>query len=217
MTRVAANERHAHHERVNALAAQLTASNAAGKVLELLNLVNEAYAQGYRDADPDNRMYAAVPDGSEVIMDGAGRVISHVPPRTVVDGTVSGRLRTYVQGAHLHVWDEERSETIAMFEVPDNVAFNVHRATGELPGDTPDDQQWEHVAEEVRKRWAASRALPRPHRLVGLPADFVHKLVTRTEELSDDTAVKVGIRDALHLVVDQLDAWTEWDDKKGWR
>jgi hypothetical protein len=101
--------------------------------------------------------------------------------------------------------------------MPENVVYNVHHATGELPGDTPDDQHWEQVAEEIRARWAASRAVPPPHYIVCLPHDFVDKLKARTDFLSDDHGVSTGIAEALGLFVDQVDAWTEWDARKGWR
>jgi hypothetical protein len=66
-------------------------------------------------------------------------------------------------------------------------------------------------------RWAASRAVPQPHYIVGLPRDFVDKLEHRLEPLTDDHGVATGIQDALGVFVDQLDAWTEWDDRHGWR
>jgi hypothetical protein len=212
----AVNDRHAFHRDVEALLGftQTTVSDAHTKIL---NLLNRAYAHGYRDADPDNRQHYAIPDGSEVILDGAGRILSHIPPRTVVEGTVSGKLRTFIQGEHLHVWDEERSETVAMFEVPPNVAFNVHRVTGEFGGESQDEQQMRQVAEEVRVRWAASRALPAPHYIVCLPHDFVAKIKARVEDLADDHGVATGISNAVDMFVDQLDAWTEWDALKGWR
>lgn len=212
------NDRHAHHERVHHLAVKMAEHGRDGGMhLELLNVVNEAYAQGYRDADPDNRQEVAYSDGTHVIMDGAGRVVAHIPPRIVLDGTVSGRFRTYVQGGHLVVWDIENSETIALFEMHERVAFNVHRADGTMPGQSPEDQQLDQVAAEVRARWAASRAVPSPHYITCLPQDFVAKLRARVEDLSDDHGVSTGIASAVDLVVDQLDAWTEWDARKGWR
>lgn len=213
------NERHAHHERVNRLVARLSGLTVGGESVhvELLNVVNEAYAQGYRDADPDNRREVALPDDSTVIMDGAGRVITHIPPRTILEGTVSGRFRTYVMGGHLHVWDIDAGETIAMIEMNSRVAFNMNRVDGTHTGQRMRDQELDQVADEVRSRWAASRALPPPHRIVCLPHDFVAKLRARGEGLSDDHAVLTGIANALDLAVDQLDAWTEWDAQKGWR
>lgn len=231
MSASSVNERHAHQARVQRLAARLAEMNdgagaGIGVHLELLNVVNEAYAQGYRDADPDNRLNMAMPDGSEVIMDGAGRVVAHVPPRTVLDGTVSGRFRTYVQGGHLHVWDIEKSETILMIEMPGTVAFNINRVTGH-GNEPPEDQQLTQVAEEVRVRWAASRALPPPHYIVCLPHDFVDKIKFRLDGVVDDQgyahapavaqARNVLAEEARMVFVDQLDAWTEWDAKKGWR
>lgn len=217
MSATPVNERHAYHERVRALAARLAGlGQDSGVHLELLNLVNEGYAQGYRDADPENRQYYAVPDGSEIIMDGAGRVISHVPPRIVLDGTVSGRFRTYVQSGHLHVWDIDQEETILVIEMPGTVAFNINRVTGH-GHQPPDDQQLTQVAEEIRVRWSASRAAPVPHYIACLPHDFVDKLKARVEDLTDEHGVATGIASALELVVDQLDAWTEWDARKGWR
>jgi len=216
------NDRHAHQARVQRLAVRLAEMNegagaGVGAHLELLNVVNEAYAQGYRDADPNNHLSMAMPDGGEIIMDGAGRVVAHVPPRIVLDGTVSGRFRTYVQGGHLVVWDIDKAETIALFEMNERVAFNVHRADGTPRGEPPTDQQLQQVAEEIRVRWAASRAVPPPHYIVCLPHDFVDKLKARTEFLSDDHGVCTGIAEALGVVVDQLDAWTEWDARQGWR
>lgn len=210
------NERHAFHRDVEALLSftQTTVSDAHTKIL---NLLNRAYAQGYRDADPENQRHVAIPDGSEVILDGAGRIVGHVPPRTILDGTVSGRYRTYVQGGHLHVWDIEREETILLIEMPSSVAFNINRADGTHGGQRMEDQQLVQVAEEIRARWAASRAIPAPHYIVCLPHDFVDKLKARMDFLSDDHGVSTGIAEALGVVVDQLDAWTEWDSKKGWR
>lgn len=221
MSRTSVNERHAHHERVNALARKLATlgeADSVGLMTELLNLVNEAYAQGYRDGDPENRQHMAVPDGSVVIMDGAGRVISHVPPRTVVDGTVSGRLRTYVDASgHLVIWDKERAETIGMFEIPENVAFNVSRVDGTMQGESPSDQQWAQIAEEVRTRWAASRAAVPPHYIVCLPHDFEAALKEEAGYISDDHAEASGAVMAVNMFVDKLDKWTEWDARKGWR
>lgn len=219
MTRTTVNERHAHQERVNQLVRQLAELGEGSALhLELLNVVNEAYAQGYRDGDPENRGYLATPDGTEVIMDGAGRVIGQIPPPIVIHGTVSGRFWTYLHAdGHVHVWDTERNETIAMFEKPDRVAFNINRVDGTPQGEGNEDQQLRQVAEEVRARWAASRAVPPPHYIVCLPHDFVDKLKARTEDLTDDHGVATGIRDALMLFVDQLDAWTEWDARQGWR
>lgn len=214
MSATPVNDRHEFQQELEGLVRSLESAEAIHRVL---NLANKAYAQGYRDADPENRQYYAVPDGSEIIMDGAGRVVSHVPPRIVLDGTVSGRFRTYVQGGHLVVWDIEKSETIALFEMNERVAFNVHRADGTPRGESPDDQQLQQVAEEVRARWSASRATPPPHYIVCLPHDFVDKLKARMDFLSDDHGVSTGIAEALGVVVDQVDAWTEWDARKGWR
>lgn len=208
------NDRHEFQQELEGLVRSLESAEAVHRAL---NLVNKAYAQGYRDADPENRQYYAVPDGSEIIMDGAGRVVSHVPPRIVLDGTVSGRFRTYVQGGHLHVWDIERAETIALFEMNDAVVYNVHRADGSPRGETPDEQYYRQVAEEIRVRWSTSRAAPPPHYIVCLPHDFVDKLKARMDSVSDDHGVLTGIGEARSMVVDQLDAWTEWDARKGWR
>lgn len=207
------NERHQFQLELEGMVRSLESAEAVHRVL---NLVNKAYAQGYQDGDPENRQYLAVPDGSQIIMDGAGRVVGHVPPRTVLDGTVSGRFRTYVQSGHLHVWDIEKSETILMIEMPGTVAFNINRVTGH-GNEPPEDQQLTQVAEEVRVRWAASRALPPPHYIACLPHDFVAKLKARMDFLSDDHGVLTGVAEALGVVVDQLDAWTEWDAVKGWR
>jgi len=199
----AVNERHQFQLELEGLVRSLESAEAVHRAL---NLVNKAYAQGYQDGDPENREFLAMPDDTTVIMDGAGRVIGHVPPRTVVDGTVSGRFRTYVQSAHLHVWDTEKSETIALFEVPEHVAFNVHRADGTPQGEDMDAQQWRQPAEEVRARWSASRATPPPHYIVCLPHDFRDKLKARMDFLSDDHGVLTGIAEAMGVVVDQLDA-----------
>lgn len=222
----AVNDRHAFNRDVEALLSftQTTVSDAHTKIL---NLLNRAYAQGYRDADPENHRQVAVSDGSEIIMDGAGRVVAHIPPRVILDGTVSGRFRTYVQGGHLVIWDNERSETIGLIEMNDRVAFNIHRADGTMPGQSPEDQQLDQVAEEIRARWAASRAAVPPHYIVCLPHDFVDKLkrrmapiIVQADEQSVTSlaeAVSSGVQDILLMVVNQLDAWTEWDSQKGWR
>lgn len=208
------NERHQFQMELEGVVRSLESAEAIHRVL---NLVNKAYAQGYQDGDPDNRREVALPDNSTVILDGAGRMVAHIPPRVVLDGTVSGRFRTYVQGGHLVIWDEAQSETIALIEMNERVAFNIHRADGTPRGESPDDQQLRQVAEEVRVRWAASRAVPPPHYIVCLPHDFVDKLKARTEDLTDDHGVATGIKEALGAFIDQLDAWTEWDAVKGWR
>jgi hydroxyethylthiazole kinase-like sugar kinase family protein len=63
--------------------------------------------------------------------------------------------------------------------------------------------------------------------VVGLPHDFADKIKKRLEPVvvqgngSEITAlseaVARGVRETLDTVLDQLDAWTEWDAEKGLR
>jgi hypothetical protein len=221
VTRTSVNERHEHGQRVNALAHKLAAlggPEAAGLVMELLNATNEAYAQGYRDGDPENRQYLAVPDGSEVIMDGAGRIVGHVPAPITVHGTLDGRLRpTMDTRGQVSIWDPDQKCTLLVLGPTEGVQFSIRRVSERRTLEANDDPVLQQAVQEVRTRWAASRALPEPHRIVCLPHDFVSKIKARVEDLTDDHGVATGISNAVDMFVDQLDAWTEWDALKGWR
>jgi hypothetical protein len=275
------------HALMRDLEAFLSREGASSLGTHVLNLMNRAYAQGYRDHEASKHELELT---GVQIHNGAGELVGYFadpPDRITVKGTLGSNLNAYVHGdGHLHVWDEEAKETVAMFEAPPGIEFEIDRTndrtlsaptpepvvlllegrdyelersanrvtiTDVRAGETvativqpdnnggwlirrmaradqvlpPVSMELEQVAAEVRARWAASRALPEPHYIVALPHDFVDKLkrrmvpiVVQADEHSVSSvaeAVSSGVQDILNMVVDQLDAWTEWDARKGWR
>jgi hypothetical protein len=250
----------------------------------ILNLINQAYAQGYRDHDASKHELEIT--GTQ-IRNGAGDLVGYVAPTPRPLGPVKveldGRYTAYQNPdgvGPLFIWDSEEQKTVGIITDPGNADYSIRSAGSLGPSRTPDagppvkptvvflenreyelersadrititdvragekvativqsenagwlirrmseadqilkpvEMALEQVAAEFRARWAASRAVPQPHYIVGLPRDFVDKLRHRLEPLTDDHGVATGIQHALETFVDQLDAWTEWDARQGWR
>ena len=151
------NSRHGLLLELEQLLARTARGDVADASADILNLMNKAYAEGYRDHEASKHELEVT--GTQ-IRNGAGELVDYFadPPYTV-----------------------------------------------------------DQAVAEIRARWAASRATTEPHYVVGLPHDFVDKLKARMDFLSDDHGVSTGIAEALGVVVDQLDAWTEWDAQGGLR
>jgi hypothetical protein len=281
------NSRHGLLLELEQLLARTARGDVADASADILNLMNKAYAEGYRDHEASKHELEVT--GTQ-IRNGAGELVGYFadpPDRITVKGTLGSSLNAYVHGdGHLHVWDEEAKETVAMFEAPPGIEFDIDRTNDrQLSAPTPepvvlfleggdyelersanrvtitdvragervvtivqpDNSGWrvkrmgeldteyppvppysvDQAVAEIRTRWAASRAATEPHYVVCLPHDFLDKIKQRLEPVvvqADENeitgvseAVARGVRETLATVVDQLDAWTEWDARKGLR